>query len=57
MTKLTAAPQNNRFHGVGASAPKNSQRERGERIESRGNGTAALYINGKFIAILPEEEN
>ncbi len=53
--KLTVAPENNRFHGVGAAAPKNSKRERGERLEDAGNGLQRLYINGKFIALIPKE--
>lgn len=50
MTKLTAAPQNNRFH----SGTMKTSREKGERVESIGNGLAKLYIDGKFVAIIEE---
>ncbi len=52
--KLTVAPENNRFHGVGAAAPS-SKRERGERLEDAANGLQRLYIDGKFIALIPKE--
>jgi hypothetical protein len=52
MTKLTAAPHNNRFHGVGTIG---SKRERGERLEDAGNGRQRLYINGRFVALVHKE--
>lgn len=51
ITKLTLAPANNRFHGTGIPGAKATS-EKGERLEDNGNGTASLYINGKFIAIV-----
>lgn len=47
-TKLTKAPSNSHFH----SGNMRGQSEKGERVEDLGNGTSALYINGKFIAIV-----
>lgn len=47
-TKLTKAPHNNRFH----SGNMKTKSEKGGRLEDRGNGSSALYINGKFRAIV-----
>jgi hypothetical protein len=47
-TKLTKAPHNNRFH----SGNMKTKREKGERLEDQGNRTSALYIDGKFRAIV-----
>ena len=52
MAKLTLAPENNRFHGVGT---KGARRETGERLEDAGNGFQRLYVAGKFIALVPKE--
>lgn len=50
-TKLKKAAANNRFH-YGETITAKGKREKGERLENRGDGTSALYINGKFIAIV-----
>ena len=53
-TKLTKAPYNNRFNAL-PGARVNSKRERGERLEDAGNGMQRLYIDGRYIALIPTE--
>lgn len=52
-TRLTLQPNNNRFNALPQPARK-GKREKGERIESNGDGTAKLYIDDKFTAIIQE---
>ncbi len=53
-TKLTKAPYNNRFNAV-PGIRVNSKRERGERLEDAGNGMQRLYVDGRYIALIPKE--
>lgn len=63
MLKYSFAPQNNSFHGVGGHInglghphKVTTKSEKGERLEKLGNGRVALYIDGRFIANIPEED-
>jgi len=52
--KLTVAPENNRFNALPGKAV-DSKRERGQRLEDAGNGLQRLYIDGRYIALIPKE--
>ena len=57
MTKFRLAPNNSQFHGAADTAATKAAKavQKGERLESIGNGRANLYIDGKFIAIVSED--
>lgn len=52
--RFRLAAANNRFH-CGEQITAKAKSEKGERLEDRGDGTTALYIDGKFVAIIRTE--